>query len=480
MKRIAILISFLFVISYQSWSQERFDALLAGRQITGATARSLSMGGAFGALGGDLSVAGTNPAGLAVFRNTVFTVTPGIHYATAQSKYNNEKNEDYQYKMTLDNLGLVWAENNGSTTGWAGGALGFSFNKSNDFDQSVIFGPTIGTSSLLDDFVDNLNGVGNYAPSENYEWLAYDVYLIDVDTLGNYYSDFDGSGYGQYQRKSINRSGWQGEFSFSAAGNIANKLFVGATLGMTRFTYDEFTDHFENDENGRIDYFMSFKFRESYAVSGKSLNMKLGLLAKPTEFIRLGAAVHLPSKIELESEFQTSVNAALDFTDGLYSEEISSDLTLFEYNITMPFKSLFSLGFVIGKFGLIDIDYETVDYSKLKLSSSMDDLSFENDLIKEEFKRVDNLKVGGEFNLGLIALRGGYAFYGDPFVSSHENAGQSTNAITGGVGFRSKDYFLDLGVMNYKMTEDHFLYGENKGQFETSVFKILATIGFKF
>ena len=77
-KKILYLISLVAVILLPSklLSQTSADALRYSFITPGGTARFVSMGGAFGALGADFSAIGYNPAGLGVYRSSEFTITP--------------------------------------------------------------------------------------------------------------------------------------------------------------------------------------------------------------------------------------------------------------------------------------------------------------------------------------------------------------------------------------------------------------------
>ena len=55
----------------------------------GGTARTVGVGGAMGALGGDFATISMNPAGLATYRMSEFTFTPGFHSAKAKSELLN-------------------------------------------------------------------------------------------------------------------------------------------------------------------------------------------------------------------------------------------------------------------------------------------------------------------------------------------------------------------------------------------------------
>ena len=55
--------------------------------LTG-TSRFISMGGSMGALGGDISVMGTNPAGIALYRRSDFSFTGSLNFNNTKAKYN--------------------------------------------------------------------------------------------------------------------------------------------------------------------------------------------------------------------------------------------------------------------------------------------------------------------------------------------------------------------------------------------------------
>ena len=53
-----------------AFSQSQLDAFKYSQTELNGTARYLGMGGAFGALGGDISAMNTNPAGLAIYKSS--------------------------------------------------------------------------------------------------------------------------------------------------------------------------------------------------------------------------------------------------------------------------------------------------------------------------------------------------------------------------------------------------------------------------
>ena len=68
MNKITYLVSSLLIVSSSLFAQGEVDALRFSREGLYGTARAMSMGGAFGALGGDQSALAINPAGIGVYR----------------------------------------------------------------------------------------------------------------------------------------------------------------------------------------------------------------------------------------------------------------------------------------------------------------------------------------------------------------------------------------------------------------------------
>ena len=80
-------ISFLLMLAAAAgYAQSAYDGLLFSENNYEGTARSVAMGNAFTALGGDLGSITINPAGSAVAGYSQFTITPGLTEAFRISK----------------------------------------------------------------------------------------------------------------------------------------------------------------------------------------------------------------------------------------------------------------------------------------------------------------------------------------------------------------------------------------------------------
>ena len=88
MKRISAILSLGLAFSVAAGAQDMYDALRYSENNYYGTARSIAMGNAFTALGGDLGSIGLNPAGSAVNGYSQFTLTPNISIISTAAQYN--------------------------------------------------------------------------------------------------------------------------------------------------------------------------------------------------------------------------------------------------------------------------------------------------------------------------------------------------------------------------------------------------------
>ena len=82
MKKTAITILLAAMSMAAAHAQTAYDALRYSENNYEGTARSVAMGNAFTALGGDLGAVTINPAGSAVAKYSQITLTPGLTFST--------------------------------------------------------------------------------------------------------------------------------------------------------------------------------------------------------------------------------------------------------------------------------------------------------------------------------------------------------------------------------------------------------------
>ena len=106
MKKIGLIFIIALFILPGIYAQKIEDALRNSQVFYYGTARFMGMGGAFTALGGDLSSLSQNPAGLGVFRSSEVSITPQLfHIKTSadidtdlpiSADLNNPENPDHE------------------------------------------------------------------------------------------------------------------------------------------------------------------------------------------------------------------------------------------------------------------------------------------------------------------------------------------------------------------------------------------------
>lgn len=482
LKKLALLISSFFLPVISSSCQNDIDAIRYSQITFGGTARFSSMAGSMGALGGDISTLSFNPAGIAIFRKTDFSITPSIFSQRTSSTYNAINLTDRKLNFNFGNIGFVTTFNLGesSNTGWESLHFGFGYNKTNNFQNRISIQGNNKTSSLLDTYVAEANGHTSSDFNLFSTDLAWRTYLFNPNTDSINYNHVIGN-YGELQKKSTETSGSMGETDLSFGGNFNSKVYVGATLGIVSVRFNEDSEYQEIDEKDTIANFSSFSFFQSLNTSGTGLNFKFGMIIKATEWLRIGTAIHSPTVINLSDSYTSSMRSNLDsgITYSAQSPEGS-----FDYSVNTPFRVLGSIGFVVNKMALLNLEYEYIDYTNAQLYSNPNVFTEVNKNIRSKYTATGNLRAGGEIRFDPFAFRLGYAVYGSPFKTG-ENTNANRTSITAGIGFRENNYYIDFADVFTQYTAYDFLYNPSgldlnsvKNEFVSSGF--MLTFGFRF
>lgn len=490
-----ILLLIIFSAATKSFAQNADDALRYSRIFYTGTARFMSMGGAFTALGGDISTLSQNPAGLGVFRSSEFTITPQMFNFKSSSDFDNVTINDFLYNFNLGQIGLVAnLIKNENESGLITLNFGYSFNKTNNLNQSIVIDGKSSNSSLADYWTDISNGYykdelqGN-APDA---YLAWATYVIDslpgsntqYGTVYSNYGDNPPSVYGQQIKRTITNTGYTGEHAISIGGNYSNKIYFGATLGISTLNYESKYEQLESTDVSLASKFTDFDYMLYYKDSGTGYTFKMGAIYKPIEALRIGIAFHSPTYYRINETVYDNISS--HFSDGGHYSA-SNDPSEFKYALTTPFRVLTGAAFQVGKLALISADYEFIDYASAKFSDAGNDTydySDKNDAIKNSLNSASNFRLGAEFRLQNIYFRGGYGYYGSAWKNSELNKNQSYSSYSCGIGFREQNIFADFGFTSLVNNENYLLYGSSAGDamsalnLTRNIFSV--TFGYKF
>ncbi len=474
-----IFLSLIFVSPL--FSQNEVDALRYSRLIHGGTARYLSMGGAFSTLGADFSVLSTNPAGIGVYKKSEFMFSPAFSYNSTSSKYLGTSGEDIKYNFNFQNFGMVFAGSPGKTDtsipGWKGIQFGFGVNRLQSFNNKIYIQGLNENGTILDIYHEYAQGTPfNQLNSFDTE-LAYNTYLLDTaGTVTNYVQAHYG---GAIQRKTITTSGGINEMVISFGGNYNDRFYIGATLGVPFIRYEELSSYQEIDERDTIADFKSLKINDELNTYGTGVNLKLGMIFRITDWARISGAFHSPTFFSLSDEWQRSMSSNLE-GKGSYSDK--SPLGKFDYNLMTPMRLIGGVAFVIAQHGSVSAEYEIVDYSEARLSQKNISGNFidQNDAINSAYTVANNFRIGAEWLMAPFSFRGGYALYGNPFKNNLND--ETEQLISGGIGIREKNYFLDFAYVNSTSKTDYYLYPKvaEASRLNTAKHMFICTLGWKF
>lgn len=490
-----------------SLGQNELDALRYSQNYFGGTARSMSMGGAFGALGGDVSTLSYNPAGVAMFRSTELTFSPSLFFNETNSDFfvgnqTQQTSTDSKYNFNFNNLGIVVSYVSENESDWKSVNFAVGYNRKNNFNQNIIIEGNNTNSSLLDNFWNTANGQSPESLWAYRERLAFDTYLIDtLPGSNNQYVIPLAQSANLTQRKTIQTAGGMGEYVFSFGANYNHKLYLGATFGVQSIHFDQTAIHreFNNELDANYYDMESFSYRETLTTSGTGFNVKIGAIYRPTDWLRIGGAVHTPTFVSLTDEYYTEMQSSVHLGSNpatgyeTFRSEPTDDqgydlgVLFSEYEVTTPFRAMGSIGMVIQKRALISIDYEYLDYSKIKLRSDEYDFYDENNTIKNTFGSTFNLRAGAEIRLAdAYTLRGGYAYYGSPYQTATNREDGASHWLSGGFGIRSANFYFDFAYV-YEMTNTtHYLYDVPEpfevvgADTEARKSRIITTFGIRF
>ena len=493
MKKSVILFILLLSVLVSVKAQNEDDALRYSQVFYSGSARFMSMGGAFTALGGDLSAISLNPAGTGVLRSSEFSLTPQLYYNTTSSVWNGSKSKDAASLFNLNQIGIV--SNIISTNNEKGLVnlnIAYSYNRTNNFTENITISGISNNSSIADSWASMANG---YTKNDLDKWAAYRTHLIDTlpgkntsyGTVFSQYGDNPYSTYGQQIKRVITNTGYSGEHSFSIGVNISNKFYLGTTLGISRIKYTGHIEHLESDVNNVIFDFKSLTYTDHLEATGTGYSLKLGTIIKPVEFLRIGLAVQSPTIYRITENYYDNLSTHFDTkVNNVDIYEYSNNPASYKYTLTTPFRLNAGLAFQIKKRAIISADFEFVDYSMSRFSNAIDNQGYstENNNIRDMYKSASNLRLGAELRLSNIYLRGGYSYYGKAFKLSTDNKNLDYNSVSFGIGFRQQNFYFDLGCALMSSSRLYFMYSDpgylQSAAVATTRDTFTATFGYKF
>ncbi|MEN0005506.1 MAG: hypothetical protein AAF798_15250 [Bacteroidota bacterium] len=439
------------------------DALRLSSYQIGGTARTVGVGGSMSALGTDFATIAINPAGLAQYRKSEFSITPTLLVTDTESALTEGSftplSTDSRTNFNLNNLGVVFARRPRASR-WKTANFALGFNRIANFNRKFFYeGSSEG--SIVDRFQEQANANDSLDPFESE--LAFNAgALLCCDDDNLYVSDVELAPPGAeiFRDELVTTRGSINEILIGFAGNYDDKISIGATIGIPIITYTEERIYREEDQgtsfDGDIPFFDELEYGYNLTTTGAGLNLKLGFIYRLNQMFRFGFSAHTPSIFWLDDSF--NANLAYEFTEDNESfrgEETSPD-GIFDYQLRTPWRLIASTGIVIGKYGFISGEVEWVDYTNLQfdLGQETDTERFINRAIEEDLSAAINARLGGEIAIERFRVRAGINF----LQSAIEGDDSFNTAYSFGAGIRERSFFLDFAYRITQVEENYFPY----------------------
>ncbi|MBQ0069179.1 MAG: outer membrane protein transport protein [Bacteroidales bacterium] len=525
MRKITIALA-LMTLPFAGNAQYAFDVLHYNQSQLSGTSRYMSMAGAFGALGGDISAVNNNPGGIGIYRSSDANITFSLDMNSSQATGEKQSNT----RFTVNSIGYVGAIRMNSDV-MPNLNFGFTYNRNNSFRRhytGYMSGiPTSVTNYIAEKTMQDKMTVADLTKKNAYfdgyalwdQIAAYQTYLINpTDSEGKKFSGLGYDGVFGEAEFEVEEWGHTDEYNVTFGGNIKNQLYWGVGFGFTELEYDSYKyygevlnntvihDQVEKPESSvLVDGKAALGIVNSSHTDGFGINAKFGVIYKPVNELRLGVAIHTPTRMSLKDTYGGNISAEYS------GEKVKKNYTIVEkypdntvrYDLVTPWKFMGSAAAVVGGKAILSADYE---YEASQYMRICDDRGHEladaTDEIKAYLQPVHTMRVGAEYRVSpKFSLRAGYSYQTsaaqdavkddkiDVEVSGCNPAysyDKSNQHITAGFGYHSGSFYFDMAYVNQlRKTNYHAFSGIADlptvcTEVKDNNNRVTATVGFRF
>lgn len=411
--------------------QTMYDGLTFSRNDYLGTARSLGLGNAVTAVGGDLGTVGINPAGSAVAGYSQVTISPGLTMSSATSSFSaypvggkdrfiNEQRTGFG-RMALPNLGFTLNLSTGRSSGLKSVSYGVVMSSVANYTGKMMAGGANDKTSYLSAMavgadgcdIDIMNGYMDIDGKDIDDWeYAYNntnypfnsIVNAQAGAIANYGSSDDPDYYTRYiaategyttdddgkydiylggpldQAYGRQTYGKKNDIIFNAGLNFSDNFYLGANLALVDLTYN-FDEYFKEaaqdprdfpidllDNNGE-EYTINFdNYRSRYSYSSNATGA----------YLKIGLIAKPGGGLRLGAAIQTPTLMTVDevwqhavdihYTDPRDDASASSPKGTYTYKLRTPYRLNAGAAWTFGGLGMVSADYEMVDYSSMKFS----------------------------------------------------------------------------------------------------------------
>lgn len=487
---------------------------LSQQQFNFGTARSMGMAGAFTSLGADMASMVVNPAGLGMYRRGEVALTPMVTIANASTPGTNSFESNSKSRFAMGNFGGVFNIYEGSGK-CLSISMGIGYTRLADFNYNYSFSNAAAQRASIADAMSVMleaggvfkNANGKIEQGGRIDWgidpffwpavAAYKTFLVDMNENGVWYPAEIGANAMIENGTSVRSRGSAGEFTWSMGTNLNNKLYIGLSLGIQSiyqkksvyygeaYSYGGGNGYDSGDMAVDADGVMlnevmqAMGMNQQVRLDGTGVNMKLGVIYRPTPALRLGVAFHTPTLYSIERRYEMAMSTVAlgptsesDQTTHEYTSDAVSEILEDDgpntWEFASPSRLMVGASYTFGPFAVLSVDYERAWYNGIRVKGmpflpyGQTKSDFKQDF-KHYFKGSNNLRVGLEVRpVPSVAVRAGYGYVGSMLKEKgtilSQPATETVNYFTAGLGFTlGRSCYIDLAYCYAKNTSTEYM-----------------------
>lgn len=487
---------------------------ISQQQFNFGTARSMGMAGAFTSLGADMASMVVNPAGLGMYRRGEVALTPMVTIANASTPGTNSFESNSKSRFAMGNFGGVFNIYEGSGK-CLSISMGIGYTRLADFNYNYSFSNAAAQRASIADAMSVMleaggifkNANGKIEQGGRIDWgidpffwpavAAYKTFLVDMNENGVWYPAEIGANAMIENGTSVRSRGSAGEFTWSMGANLNNKLYIGLSLGIQSiyqkksvyygeaYSYGGGNGYDSGDmavdaDGVMLDEVMqAMGMNQQVRLDGTGVNMKLGVIYRPTPALRLGVAFHTPTLYSIERRYEMAMSTValgptseLDQTTHEYTSDAVSEILEDDgpntWEFASPSRLMVGASYTFGPYAVLSVDYERAWYNGIRVKGmpflpyGQTKSDFKQDF-KHYFKGSNNLRVGLEVRpVPSVAVRAGYGYVGSMLKEKgtilSQPATETVNYFTAGLGFTlGRSCYIDLAYCYAKNTSTEYM-----------------------
>ena len=504
MKKYIITFS-LLLAGIAAGAQEWQDAYLFSQNNYGGTARSIGMGNAMTALGGDPGSLTFNPAGSSVASYSQLEFTSGLSISNAYSVGTiaegdtdpvglGDATKAARVRLKVPNVGYIINIPTGRRHGLKSTAFGFLMNSTNDFthrlnaagvNSSTSFAGSLASSAdgFATDVMANEDWFYNGDASRMPAWVDMTGYRSGIisgvsGVDGTYIGltevmDNDGNfrlAAPIYQKYGRQTSGGKYDWIMNFSANWNDNFFLGGNLVVTSLSY-RMNEYWEETPetpgefpaitygDGTTADFQSLVMKRNFQLEGSGVYAKVGALWVPFKGLRLGAAIQTPTIMSITERYAYTGQSKLSGQNRL---PVSSEEDYWGYDMTFPFRYNLGAAISFGQIAILSLDYEGVNYAHSRFRAGSDnEFGLSSDFFYNQNEDIKAcLGKSGLFRAGVelkpapaLSIRTGYNYETSGIVYE----GQGNTAVSFGLGYSSSGSFYADFSLRFRFLPDEYI-----------------------